>query len=48
MDADPVDILLLENIHPAAGDMLTEHGFNVRTQAGSLPTDDLATLLRGV
>jgi D-3-phosphoglycerate dehydrogenase len=40
--------LLLENIHPAAVEVLEGRGYEVELRSGSLPEDDLAAALEGV
>jgi D-3-phosphoglycerate dehydrogenase len=41
------EILLLENIHPAATEVFERNGFVVHTRAGSLGEDDLIEALQG-
>ena len=41
-------VLLLENIHPAAVEILEGHGFEVELRSGSLPEDELLKVLPGV
>ena len=41
-------VLLLENIHPAAVDLLKDRGFEVELRTGSLGEDDLIAALAGV
>jgi D-3-phosphoglycerate dehydrogenase len=43
-----VKVLLLENIHPAAVELLEDRGFEVELLAGSLGEDDLIAALAGV
>ena len=42
----PVKILLLENIHPCATELLTEHGFSVDVEKAALSEKQLAQLVR--
>ena len=42
------EVLLLENIHPAATEVLERNGFVVHTRAGSLGEDDLIEALQGM
>ena len=42
-----MDVLLLENIHPAAVEVFERHGFRVETRPRSLSEDDLIEALRG-
>ena len=44
---DKREVLLLENIHPRATEVLERHGFIVHTHAGSLAEDDLVEALQG-
>ena len=41
-------VLLLENIHPSAADFLRSAGLDVKTETGSLETDELIAALKGV
>lgn len=41
----PIKILLLENIHPCAVEMLTEHGFSVDVEKGALSEKQLIEVL---
>ncbi|WP_435314141.1 phosphoglycerate dehydrogenase, partial [Cellulophaga fucicola] len=43
-----IKILLLENVHPAAFDNLSEEGFSVELVKHSLPEDELIEKLKGV
>jgi D-3-phosphoglycerate dehydrogenase len=42
------EVLLLENIHPAATEVFERNGFVVHTRAGSLGEDDLIEALQGM
>ena len=42
------EVLLLENIHPAATDVFERNGFIVHTRPGSLGEDDLIEALQGM
>jgi D-3-phosphoglycerate dehydrogenase len=42
-----MDVLLLENIHPAAVEVFERHGFRVETRPRSLSEDDLIEALQG-
>ena len=42
------EVLLLENIHPAATEVLERNGFVVHTRPGSLSEDDLIEALQGM
>ena len=41
------EVLLLENIHPAATEVFERNGFIVHTRSGSLGEDDLIEALQG-
>ena len=43
-----IKMLLLENIHPAAVDRLTDEGYSVETMNGALDEDDLIEKIKGV
>ncbi len=43
-----VKVLLLENIHPAAVEILEGHGFDVELRSGSLSEDELIATLPGI
>ncbi len=42
------EVLLLENIHPAATEVFEREGFVVHTRHGSLSEDDLIQALQGI
>ena len=43
-----IKMLLLENIHPAAVERLTDEGYSVETMKGALDEDDLIERIKGV
>ncbi len=43
-----IRMLLLENVHPAAVERLTEEGYSVETVKGALDEDDLIARIKGV
>jgi D-3-phosphoglycerate dehydrogenase len=47
-DPEPLKVLLLENIHPGAREMLTAEGFAVDVLTHALPENELAARMEGV